>query len=287
MTLRYPKDEKDRIGQSFVHFTFLDADDNDTGGGESTITLFIPQGLNFNDNVNYGTSNFGAIGEFIQNVSKGSSLGTTPAGRRGARNSTGGVSDTLESIKNQFDTETINAISSYALVAAGASAASSILGNGALAAVGGTLGAAAASDAIGLGTGRVFNPNTKTIFQGVGIRSFTLSFPMIASSSDEAQEIDEITRAFRRQMYPAKVTGGDGFSAFLKYPNKVKVQFFTAAEGTTPKYEFKPCFITNVNRSINNTSPSFHEDGEPVELTLSISFTEDTMLTQEDITGGL
>ena len=54
--------------------------------------------------------------------------------------------------------------------------------------------------------------------------------------------------------------------------------------------KLKDCYLTNITTNYNPTSMSFHSDGRPVEIDLSLSFTEQTTLNRNDIenpkTGG-
>ena len=48
--------------------------------------------------------------------------------------------------------------------------------------------------------------------------------------------------------------------------------------------KLKNCYLTNITTNYNPTSMSFHSDGKPVEIDLSLSFSEQTTLTRDDIT---
>ena len=48
--------------------------------------------------------------------------------------------------------------------------------------------------------------------------------------------------------------------------------------------KLKNCYLTNITTNYNPTSMSFHSDGKPVEIDMSLSFSEQTTLTRDDIT---
>ena len=46
------------------------------------------------------------------------------------------------------------------------------------------------------------------------------------------------------------------------------------------------CYLRNVQTSYNPTAASFHADKMPTEIDLSLSFTEHTTISREDIASG-
>jgi len=50
--------------------------------------------------------------------------------------------------------------------------------------------------------------------------------------------------------------------------------------------KLKTCYLTNVTTNYNPTTMAFHADGKPVEIDLSLSFTEQTTLNRADIKAG-
>jgi len=296
MALSYPANEEDRIGQAVVQMQLLNEDDQlqqqdlservrgltDT----NTIRIYIPGGISIPDNVAYGDTDLGVLGSLVLGGIDAVNEQAVPledANDEAKKSFLTNIGD-----KTGIDKDALGSIITYAALGTAGAAAGSVLGG----LTGSALGAAVAGSAnsvqgaIGLGTRRIINPNTKATFQGVSLRKFGFTFNMIPTSEGEANQIDRIIKALRTQMYPERVGTGN-FSAFLKYPKKVRVSIRTSAEEDgTNDIKFKDCFITSVNRSLNPTSNIFHRDGHPTEVALSVAFSEDSILSSEDVRRG-
>lgn len=298
--MKYPLSNEDRIGSSTIRFTLLEsagtagADQEATSSeqpssSEPTIEMYIPNGLQLSDNVNYTDANLGVLGQIAYEAAGGNGM-------------TGSISRGLGAVRGQGesfgaalrDPEVRSLLTVLAGGALAGTTIASILervgGNTATAVgagAGALLGAGAIAGAAQLGAGRTLNPNTKALFQSVGIRSFQLQFNMIPTSSDEAEVIADIVKFFRKNLYPSTLSTG-GYQIFLKYPKKFNIQI-VPSDATSSKHvvNFKPCFLTNVSRTYNPTSTTYHLDGAPVETVLSLSFKEHETLTSEDIDGGM
>lgn len=155
------------------------------------------------------------------------------------------------------------------------------------------------------------DPNIRTLFRGVGIRNFQFQFKFLASSKDEAQEVENIIKRFRYYAYPESIllTQEANFTVGFKFPNPFQIYvkyrgkptpIYSTNEETEEKYisgvdfpesvqigpKLKTCYLTNVTTNYNPTTMAFHADGKPVEIDLSLSFTEQTTLNRKDIVEG-
>lgn len=143
------------------------------------------------------------------------------------------------------------------------------------------------------------DPNIRTLFRSVAVRQFAFSFKFIAKNSREAQEIKAIIKRFRFYAYPESIgfagksvkDGGNGseISVGFKYPHPfvIKTEFVDENKNTIeigPK--IKSCYLTSITTNFNPSSMAFHRDGEPVEIDLSLNFTEETTLNKQDILDG-
>lgn len=141
---------------------------------------------------------------------------------------------------------------------------------------------AAATD---LATRTTVNPNKRTIFRAVQPRAFNFSFKMIASSAREAQEIENIIKVFREEMYPDVISGGNLNVDFgYKYPDLFNIRM--SYNGQRVGTDILPCYLGNVTTVINPSSMGFHEDGKPSEVDLTLTFYEERPLDKRDIRGG-
>lgn len=126
------------------------------------------------------------------------------------------------------------------------------------------------------------NPNRRTLFRAVAPREFRFTFKLIASSPQEAQEIDDIITFFRTEMYPESI--GEDLSIGYIYPNMfdIRMKYGDNKVG----YGLLPCYLSGVSTTINPTSMSFHKDGKPSEVDVTLAFVEERTLIKKDIREG-
>ena len=135
------------------------------------------------------------------------------------------------------------------------------------------------------------NPNIRTLFNGVNVREFTFQFKLIATSPQEARNIQDIIKLFRTELYPRafnQPVGNLNIEAKLgfNFPNAFKIRFnFKGVENDNlPK--LKVCYLRNMSHTVNPTGGGFKVDGKPNEIDLTLSFVENQTLDQEDIKAG-
>lgn len=135
------------------------------------------------------------------------------------------------------------------------------------------------------------NPNIRTLFNGVNVREFTFQFKLIATSPQEARNIQDIIKLFRTELYPRAFDvpiGNLNVEAKLgfNFPNAFKIRFnFKGVENANlPK--LKVCYLRNMSHTVNPTGGGFKVDGKPNEIDLTLSFVENQTLDQDDIKAG-
>ena len=154
------------------------------------------------------------------------------------------------------------------------------------------------------------DPNIRTLFRSVAVRQFAFSFKFIAKNSKEAAEIRAIIKRFRFYAYPESIGfptsakseenggnfpspenegSGSRISVGFEYPHPflIKTEFVDENKNVFdigPK--IKSCYLTSITTNFNASSMAFHRDGEPVEIDLSLNFTEETTLNKQDILDG-
>ena len=127
------------------------------------------------------------------------------------------------------------------------------------------------------------NPNARVLFKGVNFREFTFQFKFIASSEKESREIKSIVDFFREEMYPESIEQA-GIAVGYKYPDRFKIDMMY--NGTQIFNKLKPCYLRAVTTSFNATQQSFHSDGTPTEIDLTLTFQESRTLNKQDIKDG-
>ena len=132
---------------------------------------------------------------------------------------------------------------------------------------------------------KIINPNTRSMFEGPNIRKFTFVFKLIATSSKEATEIQDIVKKFRSEMYPEAIEIG-GLPIGYNFPKMFKIQYLYNNVRNTKLPQPLMCYLENATTTYNSSSMVFHADGQPTEVDLSLTFTEFRALTKKDILEG-
>lgn len=224
------------------------------------IDLFFPLALIFNDNINYNDANLNFLGASSINALQNSSsiLGA-------------GASAIQESFKTLFD---------FARSDVGDQAAA--LGVSRLAS---KIAPEGLRNALNLSLGIRVNPNTRTLFTGVGIRQFSFQFKFIPTSQKESEEVERIIRVFREEAYPDVFDANSDLPFGYKFPNVFKISFKHRGQtANIPKLEF--CYLRQVQHVYNPTGPNFHRDGRPNEIDVTLLFSEIRALNKKDIRRG-
>lgn len=126
------------------------------------------------------------------------------------------------------------------------------------------------------------NPNVRSAFRGVALREFSFTFKFIARSQEEARQVEKIIKYFRVYSYPESIEAG-GISAGYKYPDMFEIDVRHEPTGKRVGTKIQDCFLRSVSTNYNPSSMSFHSDGRPVEIDLSLNFIEERTLSRKDI----
>jgi hypothetical protein len=191
----------------------------------------------------------------------------------------GGVGSSIKDMVN-------NPLSLVGNVLSGVGTVARNIGESAAGALGDVVGmgnqAAAAAE---LAAGQINNPNLATLFKGVGIRSHSFSWRMIAYDSGETDQIDQIVTLLKQRALPKRSLGAN-FS--LNYPYVAYLYLVGPKNNAMLTFSEKGCFITNIRVSYNGqqNKPSFFAGtNSPVEVQLDLSFVERSIVTSDDVGG--
>ena len=157
----------------------------------------------------------------------------------------------------------------------------------------GTQGGQAVSKA----TGQILNPHKAMVYQGPGgFRTFSFTFVLVPKSADEAKEIFNIVKFFKRRMHPGTGTGAginSISSVTLTYPDEFEIKYYVneslvdGSDFTKPLFKIHNCFMESFATDYTTSSlVSFLDDGNPLTTTISMSFKETQLLTKKDIDAG-
>lgn len=129
------------------------------------------------------------------------------------------------------------------------------------------------------------NPNTRVLFKAVNLRDFSFTFKFIPTSAKEAEEVKEIVKLFRTELYPENikldVPGGSSISLGYRFPNKFRINIEYNGEQIATK--IKLCYLRDVSVTYNNTAMSMHSDGNFAETEMTLAFQESRTLNRKDV----
>ena len=224
------------------------------------ISLYMPPALVINDDISYNQVDLGPGGlTAVAGINAGKSLLSAVGGA---------VSEGLESIFNLASGQ----ISGTAAQVAAARMSNKIPSVG--------LRAAAAT---ALQTG--VNPGTRVLFDRPNIRQFTFQFRFIPTSAAEAAQVEKIIRIFREEMYPEELSVINNVPAGYKFPNLFEVDFtFLNSKAKFPRMQLS--YLRSCQVSYNGSNMTFHADGHPTEIDMTLIFQEYRALAKQDIQKG-
>ena len=138
-------------------------------------------------------------------------------------------------------------------------------------------------NAVSLSVQRTLNPNTRPLFRGVTPRTFTFAFKMIATSPSEAVAVDRIVKHFRKNVYPESLPADKEISLAYKFPKVFDITFTHRGGKKLGIPNIEKCYLQNAQTVFNSTTASFHADGRPTEVDLTLTFVEHKTLDRSDI----
>lgn len=134
--------------------------------------------------------------------------------------------------------------------------------------------------------GKVLNPNMELLFQGPALRPFNFAFRLTPRNADEAMNIKDIIRFFKRKMAPIV----DDTQLFLKAPHVFQIEYIF---GATDKINeslnrIKLCALQscNVDYTPDGNYATFR-DGSMTSYGLSLAFTEIEPIYSRDYNDGV
>lgn len=219
-----------------------------------TVTLPVPSQIGDNNGADYGSGNLNFLQEaglgVASDVIAGNQEGLRSAGAR-IKNLIGTISGNSNNLVNNF------------------------FANQAVGAFGGNLDF---NQLLARSSGVIINPNMELLFTGPKLRSFTFAFKFTPRFSDEAEEVRQIIRAFKKHSSPRS----NGI--FLKTPEIFQIRYL--GQGSRNHgflNRFKLCALTNM--TVNYTGDGVYatySDGTPVSMIMTLTFNELTPVYAED-----
>ena len=222
------------------------------------VCLYLPIGLAFRDNVTYENFDLGATGAMME------------GGMGMASSLVKGVGSFIENISSGSGNDLAKL--------AGIQLAGKMSSFG-----------SEAQAALKIQGGVTVNPNSRVLFKQPNIREFAFTFKMIAKSAKEADQINQIVKFFRTELYPEDIVsqiGGQDISLGYRFPNKFNLQFKYGAQEIPNLAKIKPCYLRDVSTTFNASQMAMHSDGNFMEVDMTLAFQETKALTRADVEGG-
>jgi hypothetical protein len=129
--------------------------------------------------------------------------------------------------------------------------------------------------------GFAFNPQQITMFEGVQLRTFSFSFTFTPYSAQEAQQIKNIIKAFRMFAAPTSVNAAAGF--FFEPPAVFDIKFLYKGQENKNINKVYRSVLESVDVNYAPNGWAAHEDGSPVQSTLSLNFKETLIVDRAKI----
>ena len=233
--------------------------------------LYMPEGIDFSDNISYGDDQFGVTGALVESAVSDGRLNAMGAlkGIAGIGVSTAGMLQGGEA--------SANAAASLALQRTAKR----------IPMVGEMLSSSAGMKAVQSMTRVINAPNSRVLFEGVGMRSFSFSFNLIAATPQQSIDIKKIVKFFRSEAYPDALTtaiNNVNVEMGLRYPDRFIIDMMYNDKRVFTK--LKPCYLTGISVKYNAEQNTMHADGAPTKVDLTLSFKESLALNKQDIKDG-
>jgi hypothetical protein len=226
------------------------------------VVLYLPAAIQVNDAVQYEQFELGAVGA---------------VGAAGMRAGQGAFSALARGVEGSFSS-LVSLFQENIADQRGARLAAARLAEAVNSTAGGAVRSALAT---------TVNPNTINLFKSVQLREFSFNFTMIANSPQEADQIENIVRFFRATMYPDTINiDPSGLNVPIGYEFPDKFQIEMRYNGEQVGVRILNSVLRSVQTNYNPQSMSWHKDGKPSEVTLSLNFGEERTLNRNDILQG-
>lgn len=136
------------------------------------------------------------------------------------------------------------------------------------------------AQSIDIVTGMIPNPHLTLIFSNVALRQHQFRYMFAPNSDKELQTLKEIIRTLKKRMLPS-LAGTSGM--LLTFPDTVDIEF---GPNKNIPYTIKRCVLAtlNINYAPMN-SPAMFKTGDPVAVSIDMSFKELEQYTRQDVVG--
>jgi hypothetical protein len=132
--------------------------------------------------------------------------------------------------------------------------------------------------------GLAINPQQQLLFDGIDFRTYQMAFTFTPYSKQEAETVNKIIQLFKYHAAPQITTGGAGM--FFIPPSTFDVDFMFNGKRNQNVNRVAESVIESVDVNYAPNGWSAHDDGAPVQTTLTINFKEIELIDKTKIKDG-
>jgi hypothetical protein len=215
--------------------------ENATGDAHQQVCLFMPEEVSISNNTNYTDSNIG-IGAAFDKI-----------GKNLQKTGKFGINTQDLQVAYNYGSAALNPLNS----------------------------ALSLTDRAILKSKLSFNERATTVFDGIAIREYSLSYTFAPSNENESFLMSDIESWFRKYSLPSQPT-----EYTLKTPPLFDVDFMVGENHNQFYPMYYHSFLTSVDASLNPNGKAFFANGAPTSMTLSLNFKESEQVTRDMMFSG-
>ena len=132
--------------------------------------------------------------------------------------------------------------------------------------------------------GLAINPQQQLLFEGIDFRTYQMAFTFTPYSRQEAETVKEIIKLFRYHAAPQITTAAAGM--FFVPPSTFDLDFLFNGQRNNNVTRVAESVIENIDVNYAPNGWSAHDDGAPVQTTLTMNFKEIDLIDKDKIKAG-
>jgi hypothetical protein len=132
--------------------------------------------------------------------------------------------------------------------------------------------------------GLAVNPNQQLMFDGIDFRTYQMAFTFTPYTKEEAETVKKIINTFKYHAAPEITTAGAGM--FFIPPSTFDVSFMFNGKMNKNVNKVAESVLESVDVNYAPNGWAAHDDGAPVQTTLTLSFKEMELIDKTKIRDG-
>lgn len=132
--------------------------------------------------------------------------------------------------------------------------------------------------------GLAINPQQQLLFDGIDFRTYQMAFTFTPYSKEEAETVKEIIKLFKYHAAPQITNSGAGM--FFIPPSTFDLDFLFNGQRNNNINRVAESVIESIDVNYSPNGWAAHDDGAPVQTTLTINFKEIELIDKTKIQSG-